>query len=275
MASPLKKVKATDIYHVPETQSLFDAKSAAIDAARIKALGDAFGNLISLKSDIEISNNRSEVKARGFSEVRGEWVKDIHQPEQNIWFDQSLNTLVIETTVNGWAKEYASPSSDIICTLSRNDDEFDAAEANEFTDGDIMYLSFRSGRDGYLAAFLIDDNGGVHTLLPYTRDSRATTIKINRHHPYTFFSHRRATAELSAITDRYILRASRPEHNRICIVFSTNDFARSAAENFISSGRPQFQTFADFDRWLFEARSRDTQMSVFYKDISINKPSSL
>lgn len=270
-APDVRKVEATDVYYVPETQSLFDAKLAALRAARIKAMSDAFGSLISLASDIRIEGGRETVRARGYSEVRGEYLGDTRAPRQRIWYDDTLQTLVIETSVCGRAREYASPSDDITCALTRNDDSATATDAAEFDDGDIMYMRFRAGRSGHLAVFLIDE-GGVHTLLPYTRDNRSSTVGIERKRDYVFFSRKAAPDAMADKTDRYVLRTNRSrEHNRVCVVFSPNDFSRSASENFVSTGRPQFQSYDDFDSWLFGARSKDTQMAVIYKDIYINK----
>ncbi len=273
VADTKKKVEVTDTYYVPETQSLYDAKIEAVKAARIKALANTFGSLVSVATDISINNGQSFVKAKGLSEVRGEWLADIRPPHQQIWFDESLSAIIIKTTVCGYARPYASLDSDISCAITRNDDNFDAPEASEFTDGDNMFLTFRSVRSGHLAAFLIDDNGGVHTLLPYNRDKRNSTVTTERGLKYVFFSHNTAPILLANITNRYILRSSSVrEHNRICIVFSPNDFTRSANENFTSGNKPHFQNYDDFDSWLFNVRSKDPSMAVIYKDIFINRP---
>lgn len=236
-------------------------------AARVKALGDAFGTLISLRGDISIENGREAVSARGFSEVRGEYLGDIRKPQQRVWYDD-VHGLVIETTVQGRAREYSAPNGDIECVLTC-DDSPTAQDAAEYKDGDKIYMRFRSGRSGHLAAFLIDEDG-VHTLLPYTRDSHASTVKIERKHLYTFFSRDTAPEELRSVTDRYVLHSLRSkEHNRVCVVFSPNDFTRGLKEVFTGTGKTQFQSFEDFDNWLFEARSQDTEMAVIYKDIFI------
>ncbi len=269
---PIKEIEAVEIYYVPATQSLYDARITAIKRARIKALADKFGTLVTSGSEIEINSKGANVTARGLSEVKGEWLGDVTEAQQKVWYDNSLGSIVIETRVRGKAREYASPAGDIQCRLLHTESVDAPGESCEFYSGDNMFLHFRCGRSGFLAAFLIDDAGGVHTLLPYTRDTWSGTVAVDRKKDYLFFSQANAPEQMADLTDRYRLRTSTArEHNRICVVYSPHNFTRSSTEEFLTSQRPQFQRFEKFDNWLFKTRSKDPDMVVIYKDIFINR----
>lgn len=269
-AAKPRRVEATVVYQVPETQSLFDARAEAVRRARHKALEDAFGTLVAVTTATEIADGRSSVRAHGLSELRGEWLSDIGEPRQNVWWDAERQALVIETTVSGKAREITSPDFDVSATLVRHPS--DSGETLVYNDGDNVYLRLRSSRDGFLAAFLIDDAGSVSTLLPYASDSRSASVPISRGTEYTFFDPSSAPAGLQGATTRIRLRAPRrDEHNRICIVFSPNEFTRSAAETSAGSNRVAVTPFADFDKWLFRARTADPSLTAIFKDITIKK----
>lgn len=266
-------VEASETYFVPETQSLADAKVQAARNARIKAMADEFGTLIALQSSTVIEGGRAEVTARGMSEVRGQWLGDTRAPEFRPAWDDRLGCLVLNVTVRGRACETPPATADLSLTVLRERPGQGAAvESTEFADGDNLFLRFRSGRSGYVAVFLLDDDGGVHTLLPYTRDTSTGAVAVERGRTYTFFSRADAPADLRPYTDRYRLRASVPrEYNRLCLVFSPDLFTGSVGEQDGGTLRPRFQDYDTFDRWLFDLRCRDPRTGVIFTDITITK----
>lgn len=259
-----KNVSGTSVYLVPETQSLYEARHIAAERARTEALEASFGSLVSMVSTASIADGVVGFRSTGRSEVCGIWLRDTQRPIQKVYWDDKLETLTIETKVQGQVEELTGGKADIVSVPLREESS-NAQPAVEFNDGDRLFLRFRSSEAGYLAVFLMDDVGKVHTALPY-RQSGRSTAEIEKGKEYLFFSGE------SPVSDTYRLRTSRSaEICRLCIVFSTTPFSGSALESFSSSDRANSQNFEDFDRWLLRQRQSDRNTQVVFHDIIIRK----
>lgn len=267
MAAAGRTVECESTYYVPETQSLYEARHTAAVRARIEALERTFGALVSMASRSTVANGgRVSFRSTGTSEVRGVWLRDISEPDQRVWWDDKLQSLAISTTVRGEVEELRQGSADLHVGVRRNCTD-SRCEDNEFVDGDNLYLSFRSSAPGYLAVYLMDDESMVHTALPYSRDSRGS-VPVDRSTDYIFFN---PDGE-DAMTDAYRLRTSRSaELCRLCVVFSPEPFAASAAESFGGTGRARSQSFDNFDRWLTRLRRDNPDTQVLFNDIILKK----
>ena len=75
------KVSATYTYYAPETMSVEEAKRVALDRAKIQAIADEFGTVVSQSTTTVISNKNGEsdtqVFSLGGSDVKGEWIETI------------------------------------------------------------------------------------------------------------------------------------------------------------------------------------------------------
>ncbi|MDE5888048.1 MAG: DUF4384 domain-containing protein [Muribaculaceae bacterium] len=265
-----KTISGTSTYQVPETESLYEARHEALARARIEALEQAFGSLVSLVNISDIDKDSVSFRSIGQSEVRGVWLKDLAPPKQEVRWDDKLGVLTIETTVKGNAEELKPGRADIQCVILRNATDARAVE-DKFKDGDHLYLQLRTSEKGYVAAFLMDDSGDVHTALPYRGDTRSC-VEIDSGVDYIFFSPENAPANSRDITDSYRLRThKRAEICRICVVFSPNRFSRSIAEKYAGSDRTKKIDYEDFDKWLMQLRAADPKIQFTYRDIIIRK----
>ena len=83
-AQKVQKVTATYTYYAPENVTLEEAKHTALDRAKISAIADAFGTLVTQNNSTVITNQNGESDNRFFSlggsEVKGEWVETIKEP---------------------------------------------------------------------------------------------------------------------------------------------------------------------------------------------------
>ena len=188
--------------------------------------------------------------------------------------DEATQQLYIRTKVWGKARPLAVAATPVVAeTIS--DDGDTGSTATEFRNGEKFYLHFRSAADGYLAVFLIDESGSVFTCLPYP-SQRQNTVRVRKSADYVFFSKRRPAA-VTAESDirQYFLTAEKDmEQNRLCIVFSPNDFTLALDEKQgVSANGQQVgrYSFDDFNEALFRQRMADGRMQVVFKDIVIRK----
>ena len=256
----LRTVEGEYTHHAPENSTLEEAKRTALDRAKIQALADAFGTIVSQTNatHMENRNGKSEVDflSIGGSEVKGEWIETIGTPQYGISYEQDM--LVIKVAVKGKAREIVSAKIDIKAKILRNGTE-DKFESGEFRDGDDLYLSFVSPVSGYLAVYLVDAEQKAYCLLPY-RSQTDGIYKIEANRRYLFFNIKEAPANERRYVDEYIMTCSRPsEHNQIYVVFSPQPFAK-AADNTSAETLPRELSFEEFQRWFTKCNTKDKEL---------------
>lgn len=271
-AQETRRVSATYIYHAPENVSVEQAKRTALDRARIKALADEFGTVLT-QHNATVMTNENGKSATDFtslsnSDVKGEWIETIGQPEYEVGFLDGM--LTVKCTVHGKAREIKGSKTVAVAKILRNGTE-DRFEDDNFTSGDDLYLSFTSPADGYLAVYLVDNDGNAFCLLPY-RSSKDGRVAVKAGKRYVLFS-AKDSAPLVRETDvdEYTMTcAGESETDFIYVIFSTHPFTK-AADSAEFEGLPRQLTFADFQKWLARCRNHDREMTVDIKTITITK----
>ncbi len=271
LAQKTKTVEGEYTYYAPENVTVEQARRTALDRAKIQAIADEFGTIVQQTNTTRIQNRDgesvSDFYSIGGSEVKGEWIETIGEPEYTISYES--NMLVVTCRVKGKAREIVSAQIDIKALVLRNgtDDKF---EDDDFKSGNDLYLSFVSPVKGYLAVYLIDDDNKAFCLLPYRSQTEGIyPIEANRR--YVFFDIKSASPEERGYVDEYVMTCERSsEHNLIYIVFSPNPFAK-AADNSSSDLLPREISFDDFQKWLVKCRKHDKEMNLRRIPIEITK----
>ena len=266
-----EKVYAEYIYHAPENISLEEAKRIALERAKIQAIADEFGTIVSQSNTTLISNRNGESSSDFFllggSEVKGEWIETIGKPEYDINYEQGM--LVVKAMVNGRIREIVSAQIDIKAEVLCNGTDLKFART-DFKSGDDLYLYFQSPVKGYLAVYLVDEvSQMVYCLLPYKSSSEAVT-PIEKDKSYIFFSAKHA-GDKGHLVDEYTMTCNNPvERNTIYVVFSPKEFAKANSNN-VDELLPKELSFEEFQRWFSDGRIKDKKMIVECKQIIINK----
>ena len=270
LAQRTEKVRAEYIYHAPENISLEEAKRIALERAKIQAIADEFGTIVSQNNTTMVSNRNGESSSDFFSlggsEVKGEWIETIGEPSYDINYEQGM--LVVKAIVSGRIREIVSAQIDIKAEVLCNGTDLKFART-DFKNGDDLYLYFQSPVDGYLAVYLLDEvSQMVYCLLPYKSSSEAVT-SIEHDKPYIFFSAKHA-GDKAHLVDEYTMTCnSSVERNTIYVVFSPNEFVKANSKN-VEELLPQELTFEEFQKWLVRGRNRDKDLIVLNETITIN-----
>lgn len=199
------KVTASYVYRAGENVTLEEAKRTALDRAKIQAIADEFGTMVTQTNLTTVGNQdgRSTVdfQSIGGSDLRGEWIETFGEPIYNISYDQGM--LVVDVTVKGRIREIVGAKADISVKILRNgtDDRF---ESSEFRNGDDLYLAFQSPVDGYLAVYLIDKHDDAYCLLPYRGQSEGI-YRVEANRRYLFFSEKEAPVAERSLVDEYVM----------------------------------------------------------------------
>lgn len=277
IAQNIQKVCGEAIYYAPENITMEQAKQIALQRAKTDALAVAYGTIVSQNNVTTAKNENGEseinIYSLGGSEVKGEWLETIGEPEYQISYEKGM--LVVKVSVCGKAREIISAGVDFSVKVLRNgvNEKF---ENDSFKSGDEMFLLFRSPSDGYLAVYLIDDKGVAYCLLPY-RAMPDGKVKIEANKNYLFFSQENTGGLCaSSMIDEYTLTCEKQtENNFLYVIFSPNSFVK--ANDY--SGKqvsgdlllPRELPFEKFQKWLTKNRTFDKEMKMEIKSLTIMK----
>ena len=231
-------------------------KRTALERAKIQALADAFGTFVSQSNSTIVKNENGksfvDFLSIGESNVKGEWIETIGEPQFDIFYES--NILTIKVSIDGKAREIKSANIDFEAKLLRNGTE-EKFESNEFRKGDDLYLYFKSPVNGYLAVYLLDENTQqVFCLLPY-KSSGDPAYKIVHDKPYIFFSCQKAEGNPNAVDEYTMTCEHSMEQDTIYIMFSPNMFAKANSENE-SKGLPRQLPLKEFQKWMGKCKTK-------------------
>lgn len=269
VSQKIQKVSATYTYYAPETISVEEAKRTALDRAKIQAIADAFGTIVSQSISTVISNKNGQSDTQFFSlggsDVKGEWIETIGEPVYNVDFEDHF--LVVTCTVKGKIREIDSPKIDIVANTLRNGTDLKFA-STEFKDGDDMYLYFKSPENGTLSVYLIDEsNLSVYMLLPYT-DDKEGAFKIEANTEYILFSKKCAPELKRAAVVEYNLTCNgEKEFNDIVVVFSPTNQYKPNLKSKREALQPPSLDYNSFLEWKYKIQKHSENI---IKTISIS-----
>lgn len=268
-AQKVKTVNAEYTFYAPETMSVEEAKRTALDRAKIQAIADEFGTIVSQSTSTIISNQNGETDSRFFSyggsDVKGEWIETLGEPEFNIGYKN--NQLIVHCTVKGKAREIVSAGIEFIAFPLRNGTS-QKFESTDFRDGDDLFLYFETPVDGFLAVYLLDEaSQTVYNILPYKQQS-VPAVEVKANQEYIFFSQEKANREERRLIDEYTLSCENDkEFNTLYILFSPNDIGKRNGFDSSIKDKPDNIPLKDFKPWLSKALSKDKNLQ--FKEISV------
>ena len=263
-------VDADYTYRAPEDVSLSKAKQTALERAKLQAIADAFGTIVSETNTMRMSNRkgRSDVDfmSIGSSDVKGEWIETIGNPQYQVETDGE--SFVVTVRCKGKIREIVANEVDFNVKVLRNGTD-DRSESETFFSGDNFYVSFTSPVAGYVAIYLVDVGNMACCLLPYqAQQDGIYSVKANQR--YVFFNVDEALPVEKPIVDLYRMTTLFPvEQNQIYVIFSTQPFVKAA--DAVGKGQLRELKGEEFQKWLAKCRKRDTNMSVKMIPIAIKK----
>lgn len=250
-------------YVVPETQTVTEAKQTALTQARLKAIADEFGTIVTQTNTTAMHNingqTNSSFNSYSENEVRGIWISDTKEPEVSVDFHNGM--MVIYTKVCGKIREQKQASVEMqVKPLNKG------IESTLFRNNDRFSVSFKSAASGYVAIFLREDNiGVVNVMMPYDNgDGNAREVKSNK--DYVFLTTKDPEypygEETILTTDKTV------ENNTLIVVFSQKKFHVSLTNKgeFVPSVEND-----KFKKWLHGLRVYDTTVQVEKIVLTIKK----
>lgn len=275
-------------YVMEDDETQAQARAKAIDQARIEGLREKFGTYITGTGLSQVVDGTTKYVHLGMNEVKGEWVCDLEEPKVTRELDPSGH-LIFTAIVRFKARERINEAVEVQAKLLRNGTTL-RHEGSEFNSGDQMYMWFKSPCDGFVSVYIEGEDDTVFRLLPYSR-SKEHSYKVRANTEYTFFSRQLRKKsengeeeESDLLIDEQLMTASTPtEWNRICVIFSPNEFHIAAdKKGQMVSGKKEGLSLwqaqrtrelpkKEFQDWLAKQRTRDPKMSYIPIDIVIHR----
>ena len=257
-------------------------KLKALELAKINAIENAFGQLVMEGSTLYTVNKQTGTKVEfnqvfnsisGIS-VNGEWIKDINNPQIERILKEN-ERIFYSVKVKGVVRELKKAIAQFTARTSSCLDKKCFTE--QFTNGQDLFLYFKSAKKGDLAVYLDDPVAGkTYLMFPYKKYAGQGSMKIEADKEYFFFSEKNnAIPELKAV-DEFQLSLTNEniaETNTLYILFSSGqEFGKPLLENLNSPNLPPSLNSKDFQSWLQESRTRNKDIELSVEYISI-KPS--
>ena len=273
-----RKVSGESIYYGSQSQSVKEAKAAAIEQARVQALAKEFGTLITNYIDQEESRKgdqeHSNITQISSAEVKGEWIEDLKKPEVQVVDITPEGVIVIRAKVEGRARAIENEAADFEVQTLRNGTSKRHRDT-DFKDNDRMYLYFKAPVNGYVAAYLIDEQQMVTCMIPHEGDGDGMQ-PVEHGKEYVFFSEEHdkefkgKDGMVITCDDNHL------ELNRIYVVFSPNVFVKANDHpgeqlNYGNLHRPRQLSLKDFSSWMSKLSARDKKMGRKVIHLRISK----
>ena len=256
-AQKVQKVTAMYTYYAPENVTLEEAKHTALDRAKISAIADAFGTLVTQNNSTVITNQNGESDNRFFSlggsEVKGEWIETTKEPVYSIRYEGGM--FVVSVEVTGRIRELLDVGLDLTVKILRNGVE-SKYESTDFRNGDDLYLMFKSPIDGYLLAYMYDETSNqVVRILPYIQSTQGN-VSVRADKEYVFFKKHKNDRHK---VDEYTMTASEPvEFNTLYVIFSSKEITKTFDKSDEDKDGIRVLDFADFNKWLSGVKTQSS-----------------
>lgn len=257
-ADNIKTISGEATYHGESFDTQHSCRAKALERARVNALAKEFGTLVANVTESRETDDASFFSSLSTSEVRGEWIADVGEPQYDVKLDAQGN-MVVTCRVKGQARALSNKAADFEAQVLRNGTDPRNA-ATDFKPGDDLFVSFRAPTDGYLAIYLVMPDGNVATLLPYL-SSASGRVAVRHGKDYLFFNAQHADRDMGTPDELTITTEDAVEHDRLYILFSPNEFTK-AADRDGGENMPRNLSYEDFTKWLSKVRRADDRMGM-------------
>lgn len=267
----VKKVKGEFTYYGDKNDSPAACKRKALEGARLDALSKEFGTIVTqdvLQSDrVDANGETNKFFSLSETEVKGEWIADEGNPAYEVSLDNEDN-LVVKCRVAGTAKEITNEAVDFEALVLRNGNT-KGNESTEFKTGDNLFMYVTAPIDGYMAAFLLQEDGRVIKMLPYRGDP-GQEVKLKKNYDYVFFDPSKASGTFGEIDPYEMYAPDGVEFNKMYVVFSPNPFSLPLTK--VASDQLTYTPEDEFSKWLVKTRRNDSKMGVKQINLKIYPP---
>lgn len=258
------EVEGTSVLVMEEDMTLGEAKKKVIENAKVEAIKSEFGTMVVNNVLIHTNDNNGNTNS-GYSEstlevAKGDWLGDTAPAAISVSF--TGGKLILTATVKGIAREILHAKTQIEWnTLNKPNLN---GITTTFNNGDNIYVSFRSPRNGYVALYLIGPDGKAYCLLPYAATSNGQ-YSVIANKQYLFFD---SESDMESNKKYRMTTNMNVENNDVILIFSPNPFNKTY-DRKETSRLPNSVSGMEFQQWILKCQQSDRDMIVSKKSVKI------
>lgn len=256
-------VSATCDFLLPAYMSEAEGREIAVSKARLQALADEFGTILSQETWSEMRTDNSSVSSQSLwqsasSLVKGEWIRDTREPmiKKSLTADGST---FLTVTVWGMARPVTTLPVDLKTFVSLPGG---GIPVERFRHDSRFTLNFLSPENGYVAVYLADEEGNVSRLLPFSNEE-VSSFGVDAMKQYEFFTSQ------EGVEEQYRFLTNQPKvFNTVFVVFARNEFTRPI-DSYDETSNIRVLKKADFFDWVARLRSADRTVQIESLNVEI------
>lgn len=255
-----QKVQVTETMQVPGHMSMDRARAELMEKAMLRGVEQAFGTRVAVErrgtSETRNGGASKETYASGSSEsLAGEWLRTDKA-------DFTSNGEWLTLHLSGVVREFPEERNTPKVRCMRNSKESKRHETS-FTDSEKMWLYFRSMLPGYVAIYLLDENGKANIIVPYSEDSNLYRVEANKDYVFVDDQDKNNISYNSIILNA----PGRLVVNHVYVMFSPHAFGSISTnpgrrDDKTGNDLPRNCSDKEFLNWLSHRRVADRDMSV-------------
>jgi hypothetical protein len=271
VAQKEKEVHSTYSMELPRNVTMEQLEHRCIEQARLKAVGDAFGTIL---SETTVGNTQEGKSGLNNSfavltktNVKGEWLRDKSEP-QLIW-EPANKTLKLTANVHGVIREFPKTGKAKI-EISLSNDSRMINNITQFKDGQDLFASFQTSSKGNLSVFYVDHSSGeVYRLIPSSSNNDLNAVEVQSDIVYQLFQTISPFIENKSIPS---LSLSLPDGkdiqmDELVFVFSPKEI-RKPSLSLNANAKMYYMGQSEFEQW--KITSVQTIPETVIKNIAIS-----
>lgn len=268
-----KEVHGEFVYYLTgdENKTIKQIKDYVLGQARLNALANTFGinmaQTIAMSTEDNGNDVKSEYKEYTNEMVKGRWIRDRREAVMTMGLAEN-GKIFFKYEVWGIGREVKTSDIDLkwdiyVGTPNAN------YRGTTFNSEQRLFVQFRSPVDGYVLVYLLDNSAKeAFCCLPYRQDKDGV-FDVKGKRDYVFFDHD-GNPELYPGNLKMSAQEG-IEENTVYLLFSPNRLTKMSLEEG-GTGRPDFTTEENFNRWLEKVRAQDDHLVVKQQTIRIKAP---
>jgi hypothetical protein len=265
-AQETKIALGTHILRIEKNMTELEAMANAKEAAKINAIENAFGVLISENNYLQTKQVKigNEVKQQqvfnsiSSAVLHAEWLKTIW--EKDSIYTTSDGYRWIKYQINGEVKKLNKvPFEPEVYALNCPKT---SCKTETFNSEENLYLSLKSPKKGHIAVYL-NDGANTSLLLPYNKSENQSSFLVNADQSYILFDPKENKQadliELFAETELEI--------HELIVLFSEKEISKPVLETATLSNKngyllPKKLNNTSFERWIQTYRGFDKNIQI-------------
>lgn len=273
-AQKVQEASTTYSIVLTRTATMADTEAQCIEQARLKAVGDAFGYVVTQTTLARVLDTRDRFEDN-FSmltrtSVEGEWVGDIETPV--VQWGCVGDEYTVTATVRGHVREFAERAKAQVEFYATGPDEGQAL--NEFRHGQTLHAVFRSSHKGHLSVYFVDHTEGkVYRLFPAAAYGTLDHLPVEGDRTYVLFDRAHASQFPGhpAVSELNVeVPAGKPQViDELVAVYAPAAYSKPLLSQ---SKNPQDLAATEqvaFEAWLTDLRKRDAEAVVKRTQVTV------